>query len=77
MGFTLALFACFRFGLVTIIAFFMCMLILNTFLISTQFSASHFSMGIVGMVLLLAFALYAFYTSLGGRPMFGTPRLDE
>ena len=77
MGFTLALFACFRFGLVTIIAFFMCMLILNTFLISTQFSASHFRMGVVGMVLLLAFALYAFYTSLGGRPMFGTPRLDE
>jgi hypothetical protein len=27
--------------------------------------------------LLITFAFYAFYSSLGGRTIFGTPRLDE
>ena len=34
--------------------------------------------GLVALgILLLAFAFYAFRTSLGGRPIFGTPRLDD
>ena len=71
------IFIYFRFGLLSLAAAFLFLNSLVAFPITTQFSAWHFKTGIAGLALLLAFALYAFYTSLGGRPMFGTPRLDE
>jgi len=40
-------------------------------------SAWYFGTGITGQFLLLAFALYAFYTSLGGQPLFGRTSLDD
>ena len=45
--------------------------------ITWQFSAFYSWMGLTGLVLMLAFTLFAFRTSLGGRPIFDTPRLDE
>jgi serine/threonine protein kinase len=75
--FGLALFVCFRFGLVSIIAFFIYILIFSNFPILPPVSDWYFKIGLTGLVLLLAFASYAFRTSLGGRPIFGTPRLDE
>ena len=71
------IFAYFRFGLLSLMAMFLFSNLLYAFPITTQYSAWHFSIGISGMVLLLAFALYAFYTSLGGHPIFGTARFDD
>ena len=75
--FGLALFVCFRFGLVSMIAFFIYILIFSNFPILPLVSDWYFKIGLTGLVLLLAFTFYAFRTSLGGHPMFGTPRLDE
>jgi hypothetical protein len=45
--------------------------LLRSFPITTQVSAWYFGIGLTGIVLLLAMAGYAFYTSLGGQPLFG------
>ncbi|MEJ2111634.1 MAG: hypothetical protein P8Z37_17340 [Acidobacteriota bacterium] len=67
----------FRFGLLAISASFLFFIIFTEFPITTRLSDWYFKIGLTGVVLLLVFVVYAFYTSLGGRPMFGTPRLDE
>ena len=38
--------------------------------ITTDSSAFHFGNGLLVMGLVLALALYGFFTSLGGRPLF-------
>jgi hypothetical protein len=47
------------------------------FPITTDLSAWYFGIGLTGLVLLLAFALYAFHTSLGGQPLFGRASLED
>lgn len=66
-----------RFGLLALIAdqFFYNLLCL--FPITTQMSASYFGIGLTGLVILLALSLYAFHTSLGGRPLFGRASLED
>jgi tRNA A-37 threonylcarbamoyl transferase component Bud32 len=71
------IFIYFRFGLLSLVVSFFFGNSLAAFPITTQFSAWHSGIGITGLALLLAFTLYAFYYSLGGRPMFGAPRLDD
>ena len=66
-----------RYGLLALMATLFFFNILLAFPITINFSDSFFSLGFMGLVILLAFALYAFYTSLGGHPIFGTPRLDD
>ena len=71
------MFIIFRFGILAFLADQVVFLLLLLFPITAQLSAWYSGIGITGFALLLAFALYAFYTSLGGRPVFGTPRFDE
>jgi hypothetical protein len=47
------------------------------FPITTDLSAWYFGIGLTGLVLLLAFALYASHTSLGGQPLFGRASLED
>jgi predicted Ser/Thr protein kinase len=72
----LLLFLLMRFGLVAV-GF--ALLVQNLF---ARFSptldyAWYSRVGYVALAIFTVIVLYAFYTSLGGRPMFGTPRLDE
>jgi serine/threonine-protein kinase len=72
-----ALFVLLRFGALALMAQIFSFSLLLIFPITMRFSAWYFSLGFIGLVLLLAIAVYAFYTSLGGRPIFGTPRLED
>jgi len=51
--------------------------LLLQFPITPQLSAWYSGTGLAGAVLLLAFAAYAFHTSLGGRPMFQSRLLED
>jgi tRNA A-37 threonylcarbamoyl transferase component Bud32 len=66
-----------RFGLVAAMFFIFTHRIFITFPITFDTSAWYAGYGYVTLAILLAIVLYAFYTSLGGRPLFGTPRLDD
>jgi hypothetical protein len=70
-------FVYFRYGLLAITTGVIFLNFLVIFPITTQFSAWYSKFGLIGLALLLIVTLYAFYTSLGDRPMFGTPRLDD
>ena len=48
-----------------------------SFPITTQLPAWYVGIGLTGIGLLLALTLYAFHTSLGGRPLFGRAILEE
>jgi hypothetical protein len=67
----------FRLGFLALATQILFGLILVYFPITPQLSAWYSWIGLTGLALLFAFALYAFRTSLGGRPIFGTPRLDD
>jgi serine/threonine-protein kinase len=71
------IFVYFRYGLLACVTALISLNLLNLFPITTRISAFYANYGFVGLTLVLVFTLYAFYTSLGGRPVFGTPRLDE
>jgi hypothetical protein len=65
-----------RFGLLALMAFAFFMLF-TAYFPSTIQTGWYSGVVLTGYALQIAFVLYAFRTSLGGRPMFGTPRLDE
>jgi hypothetical protein len=65
-----------RFGLV-VLAFVYITSSLLTLPITLDVSAWYSRYGFAVLAIFAAIVLYAFRTSLGGRPMFGTPRLDE
>jgi hypothetical protein len=69
-------FVYFRFGMLAFAAIIFFFNLLLTFPITTQLSAWHSGIGLSGLILMLAFALYAFHTSLGGQPIFGRTSLD-
>lgn len=73
----LTVFLFFRYGLLALIAFIQILYIWLIFSIGASLSIWYSKTGLKGLALLLAFALYAFYSSPGGRPLFGTPRLDK
>jgi hypothetical protein len=66
-----------RFGLLATAAALFFQNILVCFPITTQLSAWYSGVGLAGLLLLLGLTLYAFHTSLGGRPMFGARLLDD
>jgi hypothetical protein len=66
-----------RFGLLALIADQLVFQALFVLPITTQVSAWYSGIGLTGLALLLAFALYSFHTSLGGQPMFGRASLED
>jgi hypothetical protein len=50
---------------------------LQTFPLTTNASAWYAGLSLSGILLMAAIACYGFYTSLGGRPMFGSAALEE
>jgi hypothetical protein len=51
--------------------------ILQNFPMTTDGSAWYAGISLTGMLLMAAITFYAFYTSLGGRPIFGSAVLEE
>jgi serine/threonine-protein kinase len=74
---SLAVFVMIRFGLLALVANFMVFNILQGFPLTTEGSAWYAGISLTGILLMAAMAFYAFYTSLGGRPVFGGPVLEE
>jgi hypothetical protein len=72
-----AVFCLIRFGLLTLVTNFVLYGVLRTFPLTTQGSVWYAGMSLSGILFLAAIALYAFYTSLGGRPAFGGAVLEE
>ena len=66
-----------RFGLLTLVTNFVFWYVLTNLPLTTQSSAWYAGIGLAGILLLAAIALYAFYTSVGGQPVFGGAVLDE
>ena len=66
-----------RFGLLTLVANFVVWSILTHFPLTTEGSAWYAGISLAGILLMAAMAFYAFYTSLGGRPIFGGAVLQE
>ena len=51
--------------------------LLSRFPLTTQMSSWYASISLAGILLMAAMAFYGFYTSLGGRPVFGGAVLEE
>jgi hypothetical protein len=62
-----------RLGLLWLVAAIVFNSILTTFPLTTQASAWYAGISLAGILLMAAMAFYAFYTSLGARPVFGAP----
>ncbi len=74
---SLAVFVMIRFGLLALVANFMVYIILDKFPLTFQGSAWYAGISLAGILLIAAMASYGFYTSLGGRPVFGGAVLEE
>jgi hypothetical protein len=70
-------FVIFRFGLLAALMESLFFVLLLCFPITTDLSAWYSGIGLTGLTLLLAFALYAFHTSLGSQPLFGRASLED
>jgi hypothetical protein len=66
-----------RLGLLWFLGMFVFGSLLNDFPLTTQRSAWYAGISLAGILLMAALALYGFYTSLGGRPVFGGAVLEE
>jgi serine/threonine-protein kinase len=66
-----------RFGLLAGLANTVIYHIVATFPLTTQGSAWYWGISLTGILLIAALTLYGFYTSLGGRPIFGSAALEE
>ncbi len=73
---SLFVFLMIRFGLLTLVANFVFWYVLTNFPLTTQGSAWYSGISLTGILLIAAMAFYGFYTSLGGRPVFGGAVLD-
>jgi predicted Ser/Thr protein kinase len=72
-----AVFLLIRFGLVALVANFVIWYLLTHFPLTTQGSAWYAGISLAGILVMAAITLYDFYTSLGGRPVFGSAVLEE
>ncbi len=73
----LSVFLLIRLGLLALVAsvvFGFCFLSLP---LTTQGSAWYAGISLTGILLMAAMAFYGFYTSLGGRPVFGGAVLED
>ncbi len=66
-----------RLGLLWFLSVFVFGSLLGDFPLTTQGSAWYAGISLTGILFMAAMALYGFYTSLGGRPVFGGAVLDE
>ncbi|MGB0034198.1 MAG: serine/threonine-protein kinase [Candidatus Acidiferrales bacterium] len=66
-----------RFGLLAVVANFVFNEFLTNVPLTIQGSAWYAGMSLSGILLMAAMALYGFYASLGGRPVFGRAALEE
>jgi len=66
-----------RLGLLWFVVFIVFASLLPSFPLTTQSSAWYAGISLAGILLMAAMAFYGFYTSLGGRPVFGGAVLDE
>jgi eukaryotic-like serine/threonine-protein kinase len=66
-----------RLGLVAAIVNFFCVNLLTDFPITTEASAWYAGFGFAALLVFAAIALYGFFTSLGGRPAFGSLKLED
>ena len=73
----LFLFVLMRHGLVAFMLMGFVILFYSAFPITLEASAWYSGTGYTTLAILAVVILYAFHTSLGGRPIFGAPRLDE
>jgi hypothetical protein len=74
----LAVFLIIRLGLLAeAAAFIFQSCLLENFPLTTQGSAWYAGISLAGILLMAAVAFYGFYTSLGGRPVFGGAVLEE
>jgi len=71
-----SLFVLLRFGILALIAFLFSLRIAYTFPV-IQLSGWYSGIGLTGLALLVALAVYAFHTSLGGQPLFGRASLED
>src|SRR5271165_1876065 len=72
-----ATFLLIRFGLLAPVTNFIFWYVLEKCPLTTQSSTWYASISLAGILFLAAIALYAFHTSLGGRPAFGGAVLEE
>ncbi len=66
-----------RLGLLWFVVMFVFASLLGDFPLTTQGSAWYAGISLAGILLMAAITFYAFYTSLGGRPVFGGAVLEE
>jgi serine/threonine-protein kinase len=74
---SLTVFLFLRFGLLAVVASYFFDDILGNFPLTTQMSAWYSGLSFAGILMMAAIAIYAFYTSLGGRPAFGGAVLED
>lgn len=74
---SLSVYLLIRFGVLALAASGVFDVFLGSFPLTTQMSAWYADTSLAGILLMAAIAFYAFHTSLGGRPMFGTSELEE
>jgi Protein kinase domain len=75
---SLSVFLLIRLGLLALVScFFFQFGFLEKFPLTTQGSAWYAGISLAGILLMGAMAFYGFYTSLGGRPVFGGDALEE
>jgi len=77
IGNSLAVFLLIRFGLLAFVASQFFNNLLSNFPLTTQISSWYAGLSLAGILLMAAMAFYGFYTSLGGRPVFGGVVLEE
>jgi len=77
IGNSLAVFLLIRFGLLAFVASLFFNNLLSNFPLTTQISSWYAGLSLAGILLIAAMAFYGFYTSLGGRPVFGGVVLEE
>jgi hypothetical protein len=75
--FGLAVFVMIRFGFLAFAAQGVFGNLLNNYPLTTQGSAWYAGISLTAILLMAAMAFYGFYTSLGGRPLFGGAVLEE
>jgi serine/threonine-protein kinase len=73
----LAVFLLIRFGLLALVVQGLFANLLENFPLTMQGSAWYAGISLAAILLMAAMALYGFYTSLGGRPLFGGAALED
>jgi len=77
LAYGVGVFVLVRFGLVAVAASVVVAILLQWFPITPQLSAWYSGIGLTGLFLLLGLTAYAFYTSLGGQPVFGRVSIED